>query len=178
MDPVTGGVLAQLIATAVTSVAGKAWEKLRGTPEERAVKAAIGAAVGQALRASALPLDRVVDDAWVAEMENALRPAFTTEVSQQLVASLADPLGDAARRFADAATQALAASGCDLRELGRGLWVKQFLAELPRQVFETLRTASDRDPALRELVHHLLRQRAEARVGGGSRRPRGSCTAT
>ncbi len=51
MDPVTGQVLAELIAGAVTSVAGRAWAKVRGTPEGRAVKAAIGAAIGEALRA-------------------------------------------------------------------------------------------------------------------------------
>ena len=166
MDPVTGEVLAELIASAVTSVAGRAWKKVRGTSEGRAVKAAIGAAVGEALRVSALPPSRVVDDAWVAEMDRAWRPAFTLEVSQQLVACLADPSREAAHRFADAARQALAGSGCDLGELTRTLWVEEFLAVLPRQVFVTLSEASLRDPAVRGLVDHALRQRADARASG------------
>ena len=165
MDPVTGGVLAELIAGAVTSVAGRAWKHVRGTPEGRAVKAAVGTAVGQALRVSALPPGRTVDDAWVAELDKAWRPAFTPEVSQQLAACLADPSADAAHRFADAARQALAGSGCDLGEMGRTLWVEDFLAVLPRLVFEVLSAASVRDPAVRGLVDHVLRQRAETRVG-------------
>ena len=166
MDPVAGGVLAELIASAVTSLAGRGWEKVRGTPEGRAVKAAIGAAVGEALRVAALPPGRAVHDAWVAEMDKVWRPAFTTEVSQQLVACLADPSGDAANRFAEAARQALADSGCDLGELGRALWVEEFLAILPRRLFEALNAASVRDPAVRGLVDHVLRQRAEARASG------------
>ena len=166
MDPITGGVLTELIVSAVTSVAGRAWEKVRGTPEGRAVKAAIGVAVGEALRVSALPPGRAVDDAWVEEMEKALRPAFTTEVTQQLVACLADPSGDAAHRFAAAARQAVAASGRDLAELGRTLWMEEFLAVLPRRLFETLSAASVRDPAVRGLVDHVLRQRAEVRASG------------
>ena len=169
MDPVTSGVLAELIASAVASVAGGAWEKVRGTPEGRAVKAAIGAAVGEALRDSALPAGSAVDDAWLAEMDKAWRPAFTAEVSQQLVACLADPSGDAAHRFADAARRALAGSRGDLGELGRTLWVEEFLAVLPRRLFEALTAASVRDPAVRDLVDHVLRQRAEARAGGVSR---------
>jgi hypothetical protein len=166
MDPVTAGALAELIASAVTAVAGRSWKKVRGTPEGRAVKAAIGVAVGEALRVSALPPGRAVDDAWVDEMEKALRPAFTTEVARQLVACLADPSGDAAHRFAVAARQALAASARDLAELGRTLWVGEFLAVLPRRLFEALSAASMRDPAVRELVDHVLRQRAEARASG------------
>ena len=46
MDPVTAGALAELIASAVSAVAGRSWKKVRGTPEGRAVKAAIGVAVG------------------------------------------------------------------------------------------------------------------------------------
>jgi hypothetical protein len=166
MDPVTGGVLAELIASAITSVAGRAWEKVRGTPEGRAVKAAIGLAVGEALRVSALPPGSAVDDAWVAKMDKAWRPAFTTEVSQQLVACLADPSGDAALRFAAAARQALADYGSDLSELGRTLWVEEFLTVLPRRTFEMLSAASVRDQAVRGLVDHVLRQRAEARASG------------
>jgi hypothetical protein len=142
VDPVTGGVLTELIVSAVTSVAGRAWEKVRGTPEGRAVKAAVGAAVGEALRVSALPPGRAVDDAWLAGMDKAWQPAFTTEVSQQLVACLADPSGDAAHRFADAARRALASSGCDLAGLGRTLWVEEFLAVLPRRLFEVLGAGS------------------------------------
>jgi hypothetical protein len=87
MDPdlVAGEALGELIATAVIAVAGRIWEKARGTPEGRAVKAAIGTAVIEALRASALPPGRAVDDTWLAEMEKAWSPAFTTKVSQQLV---------------------------------------------------------------------------------------------
>jgi hypothetical protein len=100
-DPVAGAVLTELIAGAVASAAGRVWEKVRGTPEGRAVKAAIGAAVGEAVgeavRLSALPPGSAVDDAWVARMDEALRPAFTAEVSQQLLEGLADPSGDAAR---------------------------------------------------------------------------------
>ena len=69
VDPVTAGALGELIAGAVTAVAARAWKKVRGTPEGRAVKAAIDAAVSEALPVSALPLDRVVDDARVDEME-------------------------------------------------------------------------------------------------------------
>jgi HEAT repeat protein len=167
VDPVTGGALAELIASAVTSVAGRAWKKVRGTPEGRAVKAAIGAAVGEALRVSALPPGRVVDDAWVAEMDKAWHPAFTAEALQQLVMCLADPSGEAARHFADVAKQVLAGSGCDLGELGRALWVEEFLAVLPRQVFEALSAAAVRDSAVRELVAHVLRQRADARASVG-----------
>jgi HEAT repeat protein len=166
VDPVTAEALAELIASTVTAVAGRAWKQVRGTSEGRAVKVAIGAAVGEALRVSALPPGRAVGDAWVAEMDEAWRPAFTTEVSRQLVGCLADPSGDAAHRFADAARQALADSGCDLGELGRTLWVDEFLAVLPRRVFEALRAASVRDPAVRGLVDHVLRQRAEARASG------------
>ena len=83
MDPVAGGALAELIAGAVTSMAGRAWTKIRGTPEGRVVKAAIGAAVSEALRASALPPARAVDDAWVAEMEKAWRPTFTKKEGSQ-----------------------------------------------------------------------------------------------
>ena len=166
VDPVTAGALAELIASAVTAVAGRSWKKVRGTPEGRAVKAAIGVAVGEALRVSALPPDRAVDDAWVDEMEKALRPAFTTEVAQQLVACLADPSGDAAHQFTAAAQQALPASARDLAELGRTLWVGEFLEVLPRRLFGTLSAASMRDPAVRELVDHVLRQRAEARASG------------
>src|SRR5215468_1216146 len=99
VDPITSGVLAELIAGAVTSLVGKAWTKVRGTPEGRAIKAAIGAAVGEALRESAWPPRRAVDDAWVAEMNKIWRPAFTTQVSQQLMACLADPSEEAALRF-------------------------------------------------------------------------------
>jgi hypothetical protein len=77
VDPVSSGVLAELIADAVSSMAGRAWRRLRRTPEERTVKAAIGAAVGQALRVSALPPAQTLDEAWVAEMVRAWRPAFT-----------------------------------------------------------------------------------------------------
>lgn len=117
MDPVTSETLAELIASAVTSVVGRAWKQVRGTPEGRAVKAAIG----EALRMSALPPGRVVDDAWVAEMEKAWRPAFTKKVSQQLVACLGDPSGDAAHLFGGLARQALADSGDDLREQHHGV---------------------------------------------------------
>ena len=164
VDPVTAGALAELIASAVSAVAGRSWKKVRGTPEGRAVKAAIGVAVGEALRVSALPPGRAVDDAWVDEMEKALRPAFTTEVAQGLVACLADPSGGAAHQFTAAAQQALTASERDLAELGRALWVGEFLAVLPRRLFGTLSAASMRDPAVRELVDHVLRQRAEARA--------------
>ena len=37
---------------------------------------------------------------------------------------------------------------------------------LPRRVFETLSSASVRDPAVRGLVDHVLRQRADARTSG------------
>jgi hypothetical protein len=160
--------MTELIAGAVASAAGRVWEKVRGTPEGRAVKAAIGAAVGEAVgeavRLSALPPGSAVDDAWVARMDEALRPAFTAEVSQQLLEGLADPSGDAARGFAGAAIHALADSGCDLGELGRTLWMEEFLAVLPRRIFKALNDASMRDPAVRGLVDHVLRQRAEARA--------------
>jgi predicted NACHT family NTPase len=42
----------------------------------------------------------------------------------------------------------------------------EFLAVLPRRLFEALSAASMRDPAVRELVDHVLRQRAEARASG------------
>ena len=99
-------------------------------------------------------------------MGKAWSPAFTTKVSQQLVACLADPSGDATRRFAHAAREALAVSGCYLDELGRTLWVQEFLAVLPRQVFAAVNDASHREPAVRGLVDHVLRQRADARASG------------
>ena len=46
------------------------------------------------------------------------------------------------------------------------MWVDEFLVVLPRRLFETLSAASVRDPAVRELVDHVLRQRAEARASG------------
>lgn len=167
VDPITGGVLVNLIASAVASVAGRAWTTARGTPEERTVKAAIGEALDEALRGAALPPGRAVDHAWVARMENAWHPVFTAkEVSQQLVASLADPWGDAGRRFADAARQALADSGSDIEALKRTLWVEQFLAALPRCLWEKLSTAAAGEPAVRGLVDQVLSQRAEARASG------------
>ena len=44
--------------------------------------------------------------------------------------------------------------------------MEEFLAALPRRVFETLSAVSVRDPAVRGLVDHVLRQRAESRATG------------
>ncbi len=161
MDPVASEALGELIATAVSAAAGGAWKKVRRTPEGRAVKAAIDVAVRDALRVSAFPPSRAVDDAWVDQEAKIWRLAFTAEVSRQLVACLADPSGNAARRFAELAKQALLDGG---RELGPTFWVEEFLAVLPRQLFDGLREASVRDPAVRELVGTLLMQRADARA--------------
>lgn len=103
-----------------------------------------------------------MDKAWIDKADRIWRPAFTTEVSQQLVACLADPSGDAARQFAKLAKGAMEDAGCDLTELGRTFWIEEFVAVLPRQVFCTLREASVRDPRVRGLVENLIRQRADA----------------
>jgi hypothetical protein len=84
VDPITSGVLAELIAGALASLVGKAWAKVRGTPEGRAVKAAIGAAVVEAL----------------VEQEDSQRPWVWHEVAPACL-----PLADLSGRCRPAAVQ-------------------------------------------------------------------------
>jgi HEAT repeat protein len=164
MDPVTAGALAELIATAVTSTATHAWTSVGGKPEGRAVKAAISQALSGAMRDSALPVGRPVDDAWIGEVAAVWERAFTPEVSRQLVACIASTPDVSARRFSELARRALVDSGCDLTEFGRTFWVDEFLALLPRRFFKDLRELSLRDPAVRGLVEHVLQQRWDAQA--------------
>ncbi len=104
------------------------------------------------------------DDDWFAAVAGIWERAFTAEVSQALIRSLAN-VNDGQREFASLAAQALNDSGCDVFELERTFWVEQFLCMLPRLLFEQLEMAAlDRDSAVRDLVEQLLDQRAEARA--------------
>jgi HEAT repeat protein len=162
--PVAVGALGELIATAVAAAAGRAWKSLRGSPEARAVRNAIDVALTGALRDAVLPADTLADDAWVTEVAQVWRAAFTPVVSAALVACLADPSKASADRFAELARQALVDSGCDLAVLGRTFWVDEFVAALPRRLFSSLSRASLHDDGVRGLVDHLLRQRGDARA--------------
>jgi HEAT repeat protein len=167
MDPGTAavavGALAQLVATSVQVVAGRAWKSFRD-PEVRVITAAAGAALDGSLRASVLPAGAVVDDQWVGDVADVWLRAFTPDVLRKLVECLADPSGVLAGEFAAAAGQALEDSGCDLAVLGRSFWVDEFLCLLPRRFFSALRAASLRDERVRGLVDHLLHQREDARA--------------
>jgi hypothetical protein len=190
VDPFSGvavGALGQLVATAVLAAAGPAWNALRGgSPEERAVRDATAEALTLALRDAALPASASADDAWVDEVAGVWRRAFTPQVSAALVVCLADPSADAASRFVLLARQALEEGGAtptvehgsririmrrraiprrplyDLAELERTFSVEEFLAKLPRRLFESLTKASLREEKVRGLVGHLLQQRADA----------------
>jgi HEAT repeat protein len=161
--PVAIGALGELIATSVAASAGRTWKSVKGKPEAQAVRAAIDAALTTALRDAAHPSGSDVDDAWLAEVAKMWRPAFTAQVSKELVACIGDPSRDRAY-VTHLATDALVADGCDLAQLGRTFWVEEFLAVLPRRLFECLRAESLRDDRARGLVDHLFRQRADARI--------------
>ena len=61
--------------------------------------------------------------------------------------------------LAGLARRALEDGGCDLAELGRAFWVEEFLAVLPRRLFESLTGDSLQHDKARGLVNHLLRRR-------------------
>lgn len=126
---------------------------------------AIDAALVRALQDAACPADAVVEGAWVAEVAGIWRPAFTAQVSAELVACIGDPGRDRAP-LAQLASRALEDAGCDLAELGRAFCVEEFLAVLPRRLFECLTAGSLQHDRARGLVDHLLRQRADARDRG------------
>ena len=165
MDPVAGEVLAELIATAITSATGRAWHSAKPSPEGRALKSAIVEALSSAMRDSALPMGQAVNDAWMADVAHVWERAFTPDVSRHLVACIAGSSADSAR-FAQLATRALVDGGCDLAELGRTLQVEEFLAVLPRRLLGCLREAALRDSALRQLVAILLLFRADGQGSG------------
>ena len=65
------------------------------------------------------------------------------------------------------ARQALLDNRCDVEELESTLWVEQFLYVLPQLLLEQLELAAlALDSGVRNLVGHLLDQRAEARAAG------------
>ena len=163
MDSVTASALGELIATTVAATAGKSWKKIKSSPEaktvERAVDRALFAAFFDARRNGG-----VADDDWVAEVAQMWEPAFTTKVLDALVACLTNPFEDPLQ-FAVLASKALTETGCDVVELEHTFWVEQFLCMLPRLVFEELRIAAlSSDSAVRNLVGHLLDQRADIKA--------------
>jgi len=91
------GALGELIATAVAASAGRTWKSVKGKPEAQAVRAAVDTALRTALRDAALPAGTATDDAWLAEVAKIWRPAFTPQVSEELVACIGDPSRDRAR---------------------------------------------------------------------------------
>lgn len=166
VPPVAVAALGELIATAIAASAGSAWGSMRRSPEARAVKAAINAAVTSAFEDALLPGARDAGATWVAEMAQMWRPAFAVrEVTAELIACIGDPFRDRIR-LEQLTRQALRDGGCDLAELGRMFWVEEFVSVLPRLLFDALREAAQRDDKARSLADHLLRQRAEARAAG------------
>ena len=166
MDPVIApaavAALGELIAEGIAASAGLTWRSLKGKPEARAVRAAIDAAVLTALRDAALPAAQAFEDMWLVEVAKIWRPAFTWQVSVEMLACVTDPLRDRTR-LVQLATSALQQDGCDLAEFGRTFWVEEFLAVLPRTLLECLSAESLKDDRVRGLVDHLLRQRVDAR---------------
>jgi HEAT repeat protein len=160
--PAAVAALGELIAEGIAASAGATWKSLKGKPEARAVRAAIDAAVLTALRNAALPAAEAFDDMWLVEVAKIWRPAFTRQVSVEMLACVTDPLRDRAR-LVHLATSALQQDGCDLAEFGRTFWVEEFLAVLPRTLLECLSAESLQDDRVRGLVDHLLRQRVDAR---------------
>ena len=160
------GALGELVATAVAAAAGRTWSSLRPSAERRAVGAAVDTALARSLEDATFPHVVSADDAWVAAVAGMWQPAFTPQVTAALVACLADSSTDAVAHFSQLARAALESSGCDLAELGRGFWVEEFLAKLPRHLFDTLNEASRQDARVRGLVNHLLLQRIDARARG------------
>jgi hypothetical protein len=163
VDPVAAGALSELIAMAVAAAAGKSWAKIRRNSEAQAVRSAVDRALIAAFR-DAWRGQVTADDAWVADVAGIWEPAFTTEVLRALIGCLARPT-DAQSEFSGLALRALGDSGCDVMELERAFWVEQFLSVLPRLLFEQLKVAAlGSDSAVRDLVGHLLEQRAESRA--------------
>ena len=163
MDPVAIGTLGELIATAITAAAGKSWRAIKSSPEANIVKGAIDQALADAF-ADAYRGPVTADDDWVTAVAGIWERAFTAEVSQALIRCLANVNGDQ-HEFTALAGQALRDSGCDVADLDRTFWVEQFLCVLPWLLFKQLEMAAlDRDSAARDLVGHLLDQRAEARA--------------
>ena len=165
MDPVAVGALGELIATAVAAAAGKSWAKIRPNPEAKAVRRAVERALVAAFRDASRDEVAAGDD-WVAEVAGVWEPAFTMEVVNALVGCLARPT-KAQDEFAVLAVRALGDSGCDIAELDRTFWIEQFLCVLPQLMFDQLRLAAlSSDSSVRNLVGHLLDQRAEFRTTG------------
>ena len=163
VDPVAVGALGELIATAIVAAVGKSWKEIRSNPEALAVRAAASRALETAFR-DAYRHSAIADDAWVVKVAELWRPAFTPAVSLALVRCLASP-EDREDEFVARAAQALRDSGCDLAELGRTFWVEQFLSVLPRLLLKELEDAAlDSGSGVRDLVGHVLKQRAEARA--------------
>lgn len=163
MDPVAIGALGELIATAIATTAGKSWTTIKRSPEAKRVRDAVDQALTDAFR-DAYRGPVTADDDWVTDVAGIWERAFTGDVLQGLIRCLAN-VNDGERELAAVARQALRDSGCDVVSLDRVFWVEQFLCVLPRLLFNQLQTAAlDSDSAVRELVGHLLDQRAEARA--------------
>jgi HEAT repeat protein len=163
VNPVLVEALGELIATAIATSLGKSWTAIKRSPEAKRVRDAIDQALLDAFRdAYCSPV--TADDDWVIAVAGIWEQAFTTDVLQALVRCLAN-VNDGEREFAAVAVQALRDSGCDVMALDRVFWVAQFLCVLPRLLFDQLQTAAlESNSAARDLVGHLLDQRAEARA--------------
>lgn len=167
MDPVTVEVLADLVAGRVVAASDRVWKKLRGSPEGRAVRQSVTAALNDALAAAVWGDGASAgDESWAAQVSAEWQQAFNKAVVASLVGCLADSSDDAAARFAEQTKAALRDSGCDMASLGRAFWVDEFLAQLPRCLFAELSAASLRDEGVRSLVGHLLALREDERARG------------
>lgn len=165
LDPVAVGAVGELIATAVTAACGKSWKAVKRSPEGQAVKAAADRALTGAFRDACMS-EATADDVWIFAVAGIWEKAFSPNVIRVLAGCLTGAGGEA--EFRAVAVQALHASGCDVAELGRTFWVEQFLCVLPRLLFKELSDAAlENDSAARDLVGHLLEQRADARAAGG-----------
>ena len=161
MDLIAVGALGELIATAVTAAAGKSWRSVRSSPEAKAVKEAIDRALIDAFEDAYQGPANAGED-WARGVAEIWLRAFTSDVSQALIACLASTYDD--EQFAVLAAHALRDSGCDIEELQRTFWVDQFLYILPRVLFKRLKNAAlESDSPVRDMVGHLLEQRAEER---------------
>ena len=160
MDPEAVGALGDLIVAAIAVTADELWKAIRSSPAARAVEAAVDRALVAAFR-DARRGSVAADDDWIATVAGVWKLAFTTDVSQALIGSLAH-VREGSNEFAALASQALLDSGCDVAELERTFWVEQFLYVLPQLLFEQLEIAASASESVRQLVGYLLVARAEA----------------
>lgn len=164
MDTVAIGALGDLIATAIAAAAGKSWKDIRSSAEAKTVRGLVYQSLDEAF-SDAYRGPVPANDDWVTAVARIWERAFTGEVSQALIRCLASMDDEGQREFSALAGQALHDSGCDAADLNRTFWAEQFLCMLPRLLFERLKmTARDADSPVRNLVGHLLDQRAEARA--------------